>query len=243
MRAAKLWQGIDMERKLASRIFAVAVLALAAATLILTGISLQAVTGANIPDPPVVIAFPFVLIGLVLEILRPKTEWHMQRKMRLLAAVSIIVAVWTIFDFGILQGRFPGGPNNPFDQHFERVVPVYTIFKGTFFFGFFFPVYFLFKPSANTIVGATIYNLSCLILVPIGTAAGAFAWPPYLEDYIMEVIGLVMFWHWYKNTPKDGRKFLGMNSLRLVVVVSVVSAIVLAGLVLAGILTVPSGVL
>jgi hypothetical protein len=231
-----------MDQKLISRMFAIIVLAFGVASLFLTGIDLYPTKGVHMPDVPVVISFVFVAIGLGLELRNPGTEWKLQKKMLPLAVVSLAVAIWTIFTFSILSGRYPGGSENPFDQYYADVVPVYTVFTGTFFFGFFYPIFFLFKPSTNAIVGGTIYNLMCLIIVPVATAMG-FMGSPYLEDYILEVIGIVMFAYWYKNTSPDKRKFLGVNSLLFTIVACIIITVVLFSLVATGVFSVPSGVM
>jgi hypothetical protein len=223
-----------MDQELISRLFAVIVLAFGTGTLLFTGIAL---TGITLPDPPAVIGLVFIYIGLGLELWRPKTEWKLQKKMLPLAIISIVVAVWTIFTFNILIGRYPGGSENPFDAYYYKHVPLYTLFMGTFFFGFFYPIYFLFKPSTNAIIGGTIYNFMCLWADPITLAMGLKAMP-YLEDYILEAIGIIMFAYWYVNTPPDRRKFLGVNSLLFTIAVSVVM-LVLLSLVATGILSVP----
>jgi len=219
-----------MRQETVSRLFAAIVLVFVTATLYFTGIDMYAAKGVHMPDPPVVIVSIFLYIGLGLELWKPKTEWKLQRKMLPLAIISIFFAIWTVFTFNILTGRFPGGLQNPLDAYFYEHVPLHTIFIGTFFFGFFLPIYFLFKPSANVIVGGTIYNLIGPLVGPIATAMGVFR-SVYIEDYILEVAGLVMFAYWYIKTPRAERKFLRVNSLLFIVAVSVIVAVVfVAGL-------------
>lgn len=218
-----------MNQKLISRVFAIVVLVFGTGVLLVTGIPM--------PDPPAVIGLVFVYIGLGLELWKPRTEWKLQKKMLPLAIISMMVAVWTIFTFNILVGRYPGGAENPFDALYYARVPLYTLFIGTFFFGFFIPLYFLFKPPANAIVGGTIYNLMCLIICPIATIMG-YLNGVYLEDYIMEAIGVAMFIYWYIKTPKPGRKFLGVNPLLFSLAVAIIGGAVL---IVAAVIMLPPG--
>lgn len=222
-------------------IFAIITIECSIAVLCFTGVDMYYVKNTHIPDPPVLVAMAFVIIGLFFELDKPMTEWKVRKVMVPFALLSIFFAIWSIFTFNIYTNRYPGGPQNPFDAHFYQVFPIYSIFIGTFFFGFFPAFYFLVKPSANAVVGATIYNLLCLIIVPIGTALGFWHYP-YIEDYIMEVLGLVMFVYWYKKATLDERKFLNrFNSLIVVLIVCVIATGMLALLVFSGIFKIAPG--
>lgn len=227
------------KQKLLGRIFAIIVLTFAIASLLITGLNLAInVPGAPpIPDPPMCIAFVFVAIGLVLEIWKPTTEWKLQKKMLPLLIISASVAVWTMFTFNILTGRYLGGPENPFDQHFAQQFPLYTLFTGTFFFGLFYPIYLVFRPSAKAIAGGVIYN----IIVPTQELIGRGLkllppdWTIYVEDFILTSIGVIMFICWYVTMPKEKRKFLGIDLLWFVIAVDVITTSILLAMVYTGI--------
>ncbi len=228
---------------LANSILSIIVVEVGIGVWCFTGFDQYYLQNAHVPDLPVLAAMAFVFIGLTYEAFKSKTEWKMRKEMIPFVIASAIVAIWTTFNFNLMLGRYTGGPTFPFDAHFIQVYPIYTFFRGTFFFGFFPALYFLFKPSANAIVGATIYNLLCLIVVPIETAFGLWQ-APYIEGYIMQVLGLVMFAFWYKHATSDERKFLNrFNSLKVVLIACAIATGVIATLLLSGIIQLTPGVL
>jgi len=220
-------------------IFAMVAIEAAIAVISFTGADMYYMRDQTIhfPDIPVLVAMVFLIPGLLYELRVPKTEWKIRKEMIPLALASLFFAVWASFTFALLFGRYPGGAQDPFDVHFHAVYPMYSVFTGTVFFGCFPAIYFMVKPSSSVVVGATVYNLLCLIVVPIGTFVFHIWKYPYIEDYIMEALGLVMFFLWYWRASSDERKLFGRFTSLLVILVTCAIAVgVLLVLVLTGVI-------